>query len=160
VNFMAIDPGYTQSALVRIWGRGIDFKLKTTNDNILTLIGNMRCPDIPELDTPTVVIEMVACYGMPVGHEIFDTCVWIGRFTQRALFAGADVHLVYRKDIKLHLCHSVRANDSNVRQALIDRWGAPGTKKAPGPTYGISKDVWAALAVATYWMDTNKREEA
>jgi len=22
-----------------------------------------------------VVIEMVACYGMPVGKEVFDTCI-------------------------------------------------------------------------------------
>lgn len=150
---MAIDPGYTQSAFVRMSNGRIDFFSKAPNAEVLEL-----CCCAPAY--PAVVIEMVACYGMPVGREIFETCVWIGRFTQRALFAGADVHLVYRKDIKLHLCHSVRAKDSNIRQALIDRWGAPGTKKAPGPTYGISKDVWAALAVATYWMDTNKREAA
>lgn len=153
MNFMAVDPGNTQSAFVRMNNGHIDRFGKMLNDDILHM-----CYGVHE-HFP-VVIEMVACYGMPVGREIFDTCVWIGRFTQRALMAGVDVHHVYRRDIKLHLCGSVRAKDSNIRQALIDRWGAPGTKKAPGPTYGITKDIWAALAVATYWLDTNKREAA
>ena len=32
---------------------------------------------------------MVACYGMPVGKEVFDTCIWIGRFIQEADELGA-----------------------------------------------------------------------
>jgi hypothetical protein len=40
-----------------------------------------------------------------------------------------------------------------VRQALIDRLGLQGTKKAPGPTYGIKSHEWAALAVAVYGWD-------
>ena len=58
------------------------------------------------------------------------------------------------QQIKVHLCESARAKDGNVRQALIDRIGAQGTKKKPGPTYGVSKDVWAALAVAVCAHDT------
>jgi hypothetical protein len=44
----------------------------------------------------------------------------------------------------------MRAKDANIRQALIDKLGAVGTKKAPGPLYGISGHLWAALAVADY----------
>jgi hypothetical protein len=43
----------------------------------------------------------------------------------------------------------------NVRQALLDKYGAPGTKKAPGLTYGISSHVWAAFALATYYTENN-----
>ena len=56
--------------------------------------------------------------------------------------------LVYRQDVKQFLCHSARAKDGNIRQAIIDRLGPPGVKSAPGVTYGISKHLWSALAVA------------
>ena len=54
-----------------------------------------------------------------------------------------------RQRIKAVLCNgNVKANDAGVRQALIDRLGPPGSKKAPGPTYGVTSHAWAALAVA------------
>ena len=94
-----------------------------------------------------VVVEMVASYGMPVGKEVFETCVWIGRFMQ--VWHDPDaVRLIYRRDVKLHLCGSARAKDGNIRQALIDKLGPQGTKKAPGPTYGVKSHAWAALALA------------
>jgi len=58
---------------------------------------------------------------------------------------------ISRRAVKLHLCGSARAKDANIRQALIDRYGgsaAIGRKAAPGPLYGVSKDVWSALAIA------------
>lgn len=89
--------------------------------------------------------EMVACYGMPVGKTIFETCLWIGRFVEA--FPG--VHsLVYRLDVKMHLCHNARAKDANIAQALMDRFGVKGTKANPGALYGIRGGEWAALGVA------------
>lgn len=96
-------------------------------------------------------IEMVACYGMAVGKEVFETCVWIGRFYDRC---QRDPRLVYRRDIKMHHCGSARAKDANIRQALIDKYGAPGTKKAPGITYGLKSHLWAAFALATFISET------
>jgi len=55
---------------------------------------------------------------------------------------------VYRKEVKIYLCGSMKAKDPNIRQALIDRLGDPGTKKNPGPTYGVKSHAWSALAVA------------
>lgn len=78
-----------------------------------------------------VVIEMIASYGMPVGESVFQTCVWIGRFVQIADFYQIPVRYVYRKDEKMNICHSMKAKDSNIRQALIDRFGPVGTKKNP-----------------------------
>jgi len=101
---------------------------------------------------PILAIEMIACYGMPVGNETFETCLWIGRF-EEAFNPSRDSLRCYRKDIKLHLCGTTRAKDPNVRQALIDRLGKPGTKKNPGPTYGVRSHVWSALAVAVYAAD-------
>ncbi|MBQ1764316.1 MAG: hypothetical protein IIZ92_15615 [Aquincola sp.] len=99
----------------------------------------------PQCDT--LAIEMIASYGMPVGREVFETCVWIGRFVQ-AWHSPDKVRLVYRRDVKLHLCGSPRAKDPNIRQALIDKLGPAGTKKDPGPTYGVKSHAWAALGVA------------
>jgi hypothetical protein len=98
---------------------------------------------------------MIACYGMPVGAEVFETCVWIGRFLQR--WEGP-YSLVYRREVKLHLCDSARAKDANVRQALIDRFGpgkqkAIGLKASPGPLFQIKADLWAALGVAVTFAD-------
>jgi hypothetical protein len=100
-----------------------------------------------------VCIEMIASYGMAVGASTFETVYWIGRFVELAAISGGKVTRVFRKDIKLHLCNSPRAKDANVRQALLDRIGPQGTKKAPGPTYGVKSHEWAALAVAVYGWD-------
>ena len=74
---------------------------------------------------------MVASYGMPVGKEVFETCVWIGRFKELAIMNNKEVEYIYRKDEKMNICYSMRAKDSNIRQALIDRFGEVGTKKKP-----------------------------
>ena len=151
---LAIDPGSKKSAYVWYtsmsepvcdWG-WID------NHNLADVVSKAWCDRL--------AIEMVASYGMAVGRDVFDTCVWIGRFVQA--FHGPHTK-VFRRDIKLHLCGQPRAKDSNVRQALIDRYGstkreAIGTKKEPGPLYGVSKHGWSALAVAVTYDETMRLE--
>jgi hypothetical protein len=98
-----------------------------------------------------LALEMIASYGMAVGAEVFETVRWIGRMQQVWRDPEA-VRLVYRRDVKLHLCGSARAKDQNVRQALIDSLGPVGVKKTPGPLYGVKSHAWSALAVAvTAW---------
>jgi hypothetical protein len=140
---LAIDPGTHESGWCtlmdgRVTGSGV-----LPNADMLARIQSLSTWD------PRVVlaIEMVASYGMAVGKEVFETVRWIGRFQQVWRDPEA-VRLIYRKDVKLHLCGSPRAKDANIRQALIDLIGAPGTKKQPGPTYGVKSHAWAALAVA------------
>lgn len=109
-----------------------------------------------------LVVEMVACYGMSVGASIFETCVWIGRYLQEADNWQQKTERVYRREVKMHLCNSMRAKDKNIRQALIDTFPATGggkipqigTKKFPGPLYGVSGDIWSALAVAVTFAET------
>lgn len=103
-----------------------------------------------------LAVEMVASFGMPVGAEVFDTVLWIGRYIQQAIIHGlidSQIKKVTRHQSKYHHCHATaRVTDANVRQALIDRFGgrvrAIGTKKNPGPLYEIHNDEWQALAVA------------
>jgi hypothetical protein len=144
---LAIDPGTTESGWVlfdceRVHSSGVE-------PNPLML------KRIQHWTAARLAIEMIASYGMPVGREVFETCVWIGRFVQ-AWHDPEAVTLVYRKDVKLHLCGSPRAKDPNVRQALIDLFPGTGggktpqigTKGQPGPLYGVSSHAWPALGVA------------
>lgn len=145
---LAIDPGTTQSAWVRWDGQRI---LEAGIDDNEHCLGFWQSAGKHE----HLAVEMIASYGMPVGREIFETCVWIGRFIQAW---DGPYSLVYRKDVKLELCDSPRANDATIRQALIDRVGPQGKKATPGPTYGIKADMWAALGVAVTWWDTVRDE--
>lgn len=107
-----------------------------------------------------LAIEMIASYGMPVGAEVFETVRWIGRFEQRwrdthqSEERNAVVRMVYRREVKSHLCGSSKAKDANIRQRLLDIFGPAGTKKAPGVLYGVKSHAWAALAVAVTAAET------
>lgn len=155
---IAIDPGNIQSGFVVVEHDGREItrvldKGKADNDYILTLLACYSGYDL--------AIEMIASYGMAVGAEVFDTCVWVGRFWQEGQrFADRDrMRLVYRMEEKLCLCRSLKATDSNIAQALVDRYapGQPrrgkGTVKNPGFFHGFSKDIWSAMAVAVTYFD-------
>lgn len=147
---LAIDPGNIESAFV-VLNKGlkpIEFG-KVDNYRLLEELHMDRFQKIEYVEH--FVIEAVASYGMAVGKEVFDTCIWIGRFWERANFENKQY--IYRKDEKMNLCHSMKANDSNIRQALIDRFGVVGTKANKGWFYGVSKDVWAAIAVGVTYSD-------
>ena len=107
---------------------------------------------------------MIASYGMPVGREVFETCVWIGRFVQRLDDGGIITVRTPRQPVKLHHCHSARATDATIRQALVDRFtpGQPnhgkGTKSSPGFFHEFRADIWQAMALAVYTAD-HLREE-
>lgn len=92
-----------------------------------------------------LVVEMIQSFGMPVGQTVFTTCVWIGRFIEAW---QKQYTFVYRNEEKIEICNSMKANDATIKQALIDIYGPPGTKKNPGKLFGMSKDMWSALAVA------------
>ena len=147
MRLLAIDPGPAESAYV-IWDGAILQYGKLPNDDIRRLFQERYLTD--------AVCERIRSYGMPAGAELFETCEWAGRFWDVAYSRGIDWHWLARKDVKINLCGSMKAKDANIRQALIDRLGPPGTKKQPGATYGISGDLWAALAVAVTFSDLRK----
>jgi len=161
----AIDPGNTQSGYIVYYPDTHtvgDFG-KISNQALREVLARATSHD--EYD---YAIEMIASYGMAVGQTVFDTCVWVGRFTELIRRKGFPVQLVYRKEVKMYLCGSTRAKDSNIRQAISDRFpqtggGATpvkGTKANPGPLYGLSADVWAALGVALTHSANQQRKVA
>ena len=148
MKIFAIDPGTEQSGwVVMIDGAIIDSGV-WSNEELLKRVAILPWDYV-------LAIEMIASYGMAVGKEVFATCVWIGRYMQASRNPDA-VRLVFRKDVKLHLCGSPRAKDPNIRQALIDLYEPTGggktpqigTKAKPGPLFGVSTHAWPALGVA------------
>jgi hypothetical protein len=103
------------------------------------------------------------------------TLVWLGRFIEAW---GRPHEDVFRKDVKMAMCGNTKANDSNIRVALIDRFGGADVaiakrrkcrvlKKSScpdcgnagfvgqdGPLVGITADLWAALAVAITYSES------
>jgi hypothetical protein len=157
---LAIDPGTTESGWC-IYGGG-----KVTHSGVMhneKMLAYLERPIFQASDY-RLAIEMIASYGMPVGREVFETCRWIGRF-QQAWHSPETVEMVYRKDVKMHLCGTTKAKDPNVRQALLDlfpRTGGGktpqiGTKDKPGPLYGVSSHAWAALGVAITAVQQQRR---
>jgi hypothetical protein len=149
MKILAIDPGSKESAWVIFEGSVeniLSFGFET-NEICLNQI-QIRCgtPDM-------LAIESIEGFGMTAGQELFDTCFWSGRFCQA--FTG-EFQRLGRKAIKIHLCGNSTAKDKDIREALIYRYGDPGTKRNPGKLYGISGHCWSALAVAVTCADLNK----
>jgi hypothetical protein len=147
----AIDPGPKQSAFVK-WNSqesGIYLHGILPNEDLMHLVREIKSWEI-------VVCEMVQSFGMPVGKEIFETVLLVGQIKEAVLKCGHSLNLAYRKDIKNHFCGTSRALDSNIRRALLDRFGEQGTKKNPNRLYGIKKDEWSALACAVWYSDITR----
>lgn len=149
MKLLAIDPGPVKSAIVGWDGKQILVKAIQDNNK---LIWNL--PKAIEKGYELLVIEKIMSYGMTVGASVFETVFWTGRFVS---VWPAKWDRMGRLAVKMHLCHSPRAKDSNIRQVLIDRFGEPGTKKKQGILYGIKKDLWAALALAVAYVDLHPK---
>lgn len=153
MKILAIDPGDEYSAFVIM-----DEKFKPIlfdkilNQELISRLGQTQFD--------AIYIEMIASYGMPVGAEVFETCVWIGRFMER--LHAPKIERINRKEVSLHHCHSAKAKDSNVIRALVDRFAygqsnfGKGTKNDPGWFHGFSKDVWQAYALGVCAVDRMK----
>lgn len=121
---------------------------KINNEELLKIV--------KEEEYDELVYEEFQSYGMPIGVSTITSITWNGRYIQSALDRGKKVNFVYRKEEKMNLCGSMKAKDSNIRQALIDRFGEVGVKSNPGFFYGFKKDIWSAFAVGCTYLDKQK----
>lgn len=150
-RIVAIDPGNASSAWCVLDGERVLGFAKEPNSEVLIRCRREWSP-LDARGCDLLAVEMVQSFGMPVGREVFETVLWTGRYIEAWERRQGKFQLVYRKDVKLYLCQSMRAKDSNIRAALLDRFGpgrekAIGNKRQPGPLYGLSGDCWSALAV-------------
>lgn len=135
----AVDPGTDESAIVAFDGKQIHFAKIMPNEEALAMFRKSKVA----LAGALVAIETIASYGMPVGRETFETCELCGRLREAAEANGATVLRVFRKDVKIHLCGTMKAKDANISQALRDKYSKEVLK-------GIKSHLWAAMAVADY----------
>jgi hypothetical protein len=147
-TILGIDPGNKQSGVV-LWSttpvsNKILYQGNISNDDVLGLIQEN------EFRVDVLACEWIQSFGMAVGATVFETCLWAGRFVERAGACGISSRLVPRGVIKRHHCGSPHAKDGNIAQAIRDKYGEKGTKADPGFFYGVSKHVWQACAVAAY----------
>lgn len=152
---LALDPGPTETGWVLYGDERVLASGVKDNHDLLAYMHRPYALSGDAVHVDHLAVEMIASYGLAVGREVFETVLWIGRFMQAWRDPEA-VRLIYRRDVKLHLCGTSKAKDPNVRQALLDMFqrsggGATpqiGIKSKPGPLYGVSSHAWAALGVA------------
>lgn len=158
MRVLAIDPGNTESAyaLIDADHRPVHFD-KLPNEELRSALRYNALGQAADV----TAVEMVASYGMAVGADVFETCVWIGRFVEALhVCTGRPTLLVKRHPVKLHHCRAANATDANIKQALVDRFACgvrnhgKGTKAEPGFFYGFKADVWQAYALAVHVADT------
>lgn len=162
-HIAAIDPGTTESAFLvyNAHTRSVARAIIADNESIKREVYAYADTALVSVDESRVlVIEQVENYGIGVGKSVFETVRWAGRFEENFWVHSGGLPVVYipRREVKLRLCGTVRANDAGVRLALLDRWGgdasaAKGTIKARGPLYGVSSHLWSALALAVTYAE-------
>lgn len=148
----AIDPGYEISAYLEWNGKEISSYGIIDNSEVIDWIIHSTAEYL--------FIEKVVCMGQAVGKEIFDTVFWSGRFYQvwierkynLSLRDKDDLLLIDDNDVMIPRSrikkHFRAKNDSEVRKALIARYGKDLTKP-------LKSHLWQAFALAAWVTETN-----
>lgn len=161
LKILACDPGTRYSGVVLydpLRMNVIDHG-KLHNRECLQFIRKYLKPDGKSDGDCIFVAEMLAGMGVKVGYEVFEAATWLGRFIEAAVYLNVRYALLKRVSVKAQFDNA--KNDAMVREALIERFPSTGggkvpqigTKKEPGPLYGVKRDAWAALAVAVAYFD-------
>lgn len=159
---LAIDPGNEYSAFCFIDTETYKPLYFAKELNQEAMFHMVQCLADPQNKITYVALEMLASYGMSIGRTVLETAVIIGRFYERLSDYVDDISYIYRKDEKMCICGHMQAKDSNIRQALIDRFAkfdmknGRGTKKNPDWFYGFKADIWAAYSTGVTWLDARK----
>lgn len=150
--FLGIDPGPQTSGMVAYvlpevggWGRVLRSYKEATLQQVRWEL-NLACSMDAE-----VVLECTQA-GPPSTHVVKTTEV-VGRIMEACDSRGLTWHAYYRREVLQALgCARTGNKDSLVRCAVIELHGgdkktACGTKKNPGPLYGVASHAWQALGV-------------
>ena len=150
---IGIDPGPVESGIV-VWNGQCLFADNIQNKTLIESLPKI----IGQFNVSLVVIEHLCNQGRAsVGQSTFDTAVWIGRFIELAKKRKCSFQLVTRAQIKRWHCGKfIGVTDAKIRASLIAKYGKPGTVPNPGPTHGIARHAWQALAAVTFITEGGK----
>ena len=155
MRVLALDPGTTHTGWVLVDSETGRVEMHNRSDNE-DLVGWLLIPRNADL----VLIEAMSPRGQRLGLETMEALRWSGRFEEAA--RPTPVIRISRDAVKRTLLGrtNLPGADAAIRAVLIDRYGgaggrrtAVGTRKAPGPLFGITKDRWAALGLFCAWQD-------
>lgn len=162
---IAIDPGSERSALVTLEPPNL-----APRDRLLVPNARVReyLASAPTFRT-RLVIEYTPPYTLQATsngrvyfpRQLLDTALETGRMIE--CWGSDDYDLLSRLEVKQHLLGRSTGTDADVSAALLDVYGfrsareAKGTVKEPGPLFGIANDLWAALAVAVTYVQTQRK---
>jgi hypothetical protein len=148
VIILGIDPGENKSGVVLfdskanrvLWAHEMEVSQLETN---LQFAWNEK-PDV-------IVCENIVPMGVPFSSNLRATCRVIDRLEFIAETLWIQWVCITRNQVKVTLCGRCKGvKDANVSCAVQERFGgrkaALGTKKQPGPLYGVSGHCWQALA--------------
>lgn len=150
---LSIDPGTFESGYTIFDSKVISNFGKIKNEELIAFMDNY----VNHFDT--VVIEMLKSYGTLIGDSVLETAVWIGRFEQHAINLNKNVYKIHRKAVVTYLCGTPKANDKNIKRALIDRFApnvsnmGKGKKGENGFFHGFKEDIWQSFALNVYFQD-------
>lgn len=144
MKILGIDPGPTTSGVVLF---------DTEEGRVLMADGACKTEGVLEIVRTGGLHEQIACERIEamyahVGKDTVRTIEYTGRLQEAAYGLGTPFWAKSPQDIKKLVCGTAAAKDGAVRQALLDQVGLQGRKADPGPTYGVSKHAWRALAAA------------
>lgn len=155
---IAIDPGPTTSGVV---------VYDTDAQRVTQAHAELVWPDVRQVLTHHMLTSAcVVCertQAGPPSTDVVRTTEVVGRVMEACDHLRMPLELVYRREVLATLGVSAPGSkDALVRAALIDLHGtskalAVGTRRAPGPLYGVTSHAWAALALA---VTTNLRNGA
>jgi Holliday junction resolvasome RuvABC endonuclease subunit len=152
--YLGIDPGSEQTAYAYI---NDDYEVieadKLDNNKFFDYLRNFPW------ENPEIAVESIQSYGMAVGKTIFETCYVIGRIIEICEQKNYIYRLYPRPEYARAVCGTMKANDTVVRRAIINRFGGD-RKGEPLHLLKGNSDKRSAFAVAVYHLDKMKLSRA
>lgn len=159
-RIIGIDPGTITSGIV-IYDPVLRSVLladgKMANEGVKQVVHSYGRAGGGEVAVHMEVVK--AIYSGHVGMETIQTIRFTGALAQLCVESHVPLVELSPQEVKDRLCNAPSAKDPAVRQALIDLLGPVGTKKNPGPCFGVSSHAWRALAVAVAGTMKNPRPD-